>query len=88
MDGVGETDGHDVTNIRAGAGFTRGLFVVQNGRAPAPASSQPQASTVGGYAYDGSTRFELVPWERIARAFSPPLEVDTNDFDPRRPYND
>jgi hypothetical protein len=43
---------------------------------------------VGGYAYDGSTRFELVPWERIARAFSPPLEVDTNDFDPRRPYDD
>jgi 3-phytase len=80
VEGAGETDGHDVVNVPVGESFTQGLFVMQNGQAPPP----DDTGDINGFAYDGSTQFKLVGWEDIARAFEPPLRIDTEDEDRRR----
>jgi 3-phytase len=64
VDGVGDTDGHDVTNLPFGPLFLHGAFVLQNGEAPEPDSTDP----INGYEYDGSNRFEIVAWEDIANS--------------------
>jgi len=71
LEGTGETDGHDVVNVRVGSAFPFGLFVAQNGKAPPPASEDP----INGFEYDNSTQFELIGWEKIADAFG--LQVHT-----------
>lgn len=78
IEGSGETDGHDVVNVPAGADFRGGLFVAQNGKAVAPSSSEP----VNGYEYDGSTQFLMLSWEAIADSLE--LELDTTSYNPRR----
>lgn len=75
--GTGETDGHEVTNVRLGSAFPHGLFVTQNGKAPPPVSEEP----IHGFPYDGSTQFELVDWKDIATPLG--LAIDTRSFDPR-----
>jgi 3-phytase len=67
IDAVSNTDGIDVTNAGLGALFPQGLFVAQDGE------------NTGG----DQTNFKLVAFESIARAFSPPLQVNTA-WDPRR----
>jgi 3-phytase len=75
----GETDGHDVVNVPAGAGFPKGLFVAQSGNAPEPENTDD----INGYEYDGSTQFLLLGWEDIAGPLH--LTVDTRGYDPRKP---
>jgi 3-phytase len=75
----GETDGHDVVNVPAGANFPQGLFVAQSGNAPEPADT----SDINGYEYDGSTQFLMLGWEDIAAPLS--LSIDTKGYDPRKP---
>jgi len=81
FDGVGETDGHDVVNVPVGAAFPFGLFTVQNGKAPPPASEDD----INGYEYDNSTQFELVGWEDVASTLG--LAVDEDSYDPRHPHD-
>ncbi|WP_437731524.1 phytase [Sorangium sp. So ce1335] len=82
IEGTGETDGHDVVNVRAGSDFPYGLFVVQNGQASGPSSEDP----VNGFEYDGSTQFKLLGWEDIADELD--LDVEEDEFDPRDPHDD
>ncbi len=70
VDGVGETDGLDVTGTGLGGAFAGGLLVLQNGQAPPPASTDP----VGGFEYNASTEFVYVRWSDVAASFDPPLE--------------
>lgn len=62
IEGVGETDGHELVNVGLGRSFPKGLLVVQNGKAPGPASQDP----INGYDYDNSTQFEYIGWPVIA----------------------
>ncbi|HEY7030771.1 MAG TPA: phytase [Thermomicrobiales bacterium] len=66
VDGTFYTDGIDVTNADLGGAYASGLFIAQD-------------NTNNGGA---NQNFKLVPWNRVAAAFSPPLIVDTG-FDPR-----
>ncbi|QRO00164.1 phytase [Archangium violaceum] len=84
VEGVGETDGHDVVNVPMGAHFPRGLVVLQTGKAAPPPSTAP----VNGYPYDGSTQFKLVRWDDIAEVVPPGFKVDTDGYDPRDPHDD
>ncbi|WNG37203.1 phytase [Archangium violaceum] len=84
VEGVGETDGHDVVNVPMGANFPRGLVVLQTGKASPPANTDP----VNGYEYDGSTQFKLVRWDDIAEAVPPGFKVETKEYDPRDPHDD
>lgn len=84
VEGVGETDGHDVVSVPMGPHFPRGLVVLQTGKAPPPPSTDP----VNGYEYDGSTQFKLVRWDDIAEAVPPGFKVDTDGYDPRDPHDD
>lgn len=79
VEGTDHTDGHDVTNVRLGRAFPRGLFVTQNGEAPPPASEDP----INGFEYDNSTQFELLDWGDIAGPLG--LAIDAEGFDPRKP---
>jgi len=81
FEGVGETDGHDVVNVPVGAAFPFGLFTVQNGKAPPPASEDE----IDSYEYDNSTQFEFVGWEDVASTLG--LTVDENSYDPRHPHD-
>lgn len=60
-DGTADTDGIDVVNLSLGGGFSQGLFVAQDGSNGSPTDNQ---------------NFKLVPWERIAGAFTPSLTID------------
>jgi myo-inositol-hexaphosphate 3-phosphohydrolase len=66
-------------NVPAGADYPYGLFVLQNGKAPAPADS----SDIHGFEYDGSSQFMLLGWEQLAQALH--LTITPHGFDPRRP---
>ncbi len=66
IDAVSETDGCDVTNFPLGGGFPSGVYVAHD------------ASNSGA----GTSNYKLVPWDSVARAFSPVLIVDTT-WDPR-----
>jgi 3-phytase len=63
VDGTNDTDGIDVVNVALGTDFPQGLFVVQDGSNTDPAGNQ---------------NFKLVPWERVASAFDPPLSIDSS----------
>ena len=64
IDGTSDTDGIDVINLQASAQFPNGFFIVQDGfNKSANKKKQNQ-------------NFKLVPWERIANAFSKPLIID------------
>lgn len=75
VDGVSETDSLTVTNLPIGA-FTKGLAVFADGdNTPVVNGADGQPRT--------NTNFKLVPFENVAAAFDPPLEIDTTGFDPR-----
>lgn len=69
VDRTSDTDGIEVVSLPLGPAFPNGLFVAQDGRNTAPGTS-------------GNQNFKLVPWERIAQGFEPPLAT-TTDHDPR-----
>ena len=71
VDGVGATDGVDVSHARLGGRFDDGLLVVQSGDAPPPVSTDP----VNGFAYDGAAQMVFVRWSDVAAGFDPPLDV-------------
>ncbi len=61
IDGTSDSDGIDVVNLSLGAEFNQGLFIAQDGSNGSPTENQ---------------NFKLVPWERIAGAFTPSLTID------------
>lgn len=63
IDGTSETDGIDVINIDIGDPFINGFFIAQDGE-----------NTTNGEL--GSQNFKLVPWNKIAVSFEPPLIID------------
>lgn len=63
VDGTSETDGIDVINLPFNPELPNGFFIVQDG-----ANRDGKAK--------GNQNFKLIPWESIARAFSPPLIID------------
>ncbi|HEX8348284.1 MAG TPA: phytase [Actinoplanes sp.] len=75
IDGVQETDSLTVTNVPLGK-FRHGLAVFADG------ANTPEVAGPDGEARD-NTNFKLVPWESVANSFDPPLEIDTDGFDPR-----
>ena len=81
VDGVEETDGIDVVNVRLGPEFPFGMLVVHNGAAPEPANTDP----INGFEYDGSTQWKFVRWEEVAGAFAEKLRIDTPAYHPRDP---
>jgi myo-inositol-hexaphosphate 3-phosphohydrolase len=70
VDGVSGQDGIDVTNVALGQGIPDGVFVTQD-----------HVNSNAGNGNDGNQNYKLVPWSRIAAAFTPPLSVDTS-YDP------
>jgi myo-inositol-hexaphosphate 3-phosphohydrolase len=77
-DGVQESDGAMVVNVPLGPRFPNGLLVVQDGfNLPAVMMEDE------GEMENVSTSFKFIPWERVARAFSPPLLIDTESYAPR-----
>lgn len=75
VDGVQETDSLTVTNVPVGA-FRKGLAVFADG------DNTPVVNGADGQPRK-NTNFKLVPFENVAAAFDPPLEIDTTGFDPR-----
>jgi 3-phytase len=71
VDGVSGQDGIDLTNVALGATFPEGVFVTQD-----------HVNSDGGNGNAGNQNYKLVPWPRIAAAFTPPLTIDAS-FDPR-----
>lgn len=69
-DGVKETDGIDVVNLRLNNKFPNGFFIAQDGY-----NSENGRDT--------TQNFKMVPWENIANSFSSPLIID-NQFNVRR----
>lgn len=63
IDGTSDTDGIDVTNLVVNETFKNGVFIVQDGNNRENKTKLNQ-------------NFKLVPWEQIAKAFSPPLNID------------
>ncbi|RDI19366.1 phytase [Lentzea flaviverrucosa] len=74
IDSTQNTDSLFVTNSRVGS-FKKGLLLVQDG------NNTPDV-TVGGEVRE-NTNFKFVPWENVARSFSPALAIDTEGHDPR-----
>jgi 3-phytase len=70
VDGTSETDGIDAVSAALGRDFPSGLFVAQD------ASNRPPPA---------NQNFKLVPWERIAEAFQPPLQKTTSSGCARSP---
>ena len=64
IDGTSDTDGIDVTNLAVNETFKNGVFIVQDGNNRENNTKLNQ-------------NFKLVPWEQIAKAFSPPLNIDS-----------
>lgn len=69
LGGTEETDGIDVINLNLGPLYPNGFFIAQDG-----------------YNYEEGVlvtqNFKMVPWERIANSFDPPLIID-NSYNPR-----
>jgi myo-inositol-hexaphosphate 3-phosphohydrolase len=57
-----KTEGQTVIEAPLGRTFPLGLFVVQNGQADPPSSTDP----INRFEYDNSTQFKLLGWESIA----------------------
>jgi myo-inositol-hexaphosphate 3-phosphohydrolase len=70
--GTGETDGHAIAQQALGDAFPFGLFVSQNGAAPAPAATD----AVNGFEYDGSTQFKYSEWQDIAAELGLAIDLD------------
>ena len=80
IDGVQNSDGADVINVPLGDEFPFGLLVVHDG------SNDPAVLVDDdGELENASTNFKFVPWEDVANAFSEPLAITPNSFDPRNP---
>lgn len=75
IDATQESDGADVLSTGL-PGFPQGLFVTQDGY---------DDDLDGLSGETASTNFKFVPWQRVARAFSPPLAVEPRAWDPRDP---
>lgn len=75
IDATQESDGADVLSFGL-PGFDQGLFVTQDGYNDDlnGLRGEPEASN-----------FKYVPWQRIARAFEPPLLIAPRARDPRQP---
>jgi len=71
VEGVAHTDGVAVTGADLGDAYSHGLLVVQNGDAPAPASTAP----IHGFKYKSSAQLMYVRWEDVAAGFDPPLAI-------------
>jgi len=72
VDVTDESDGAVVLNVPLGKRFPHGLLVVHDGlNAPEVLFEDD------GESENVSTNFKYVPWERVARAFSPPLRIET-----------
>jgi len=63
IDGTSETDGIDVINLNLGKPFINGFFIAQDGEN----YNDGQL---------GTQNFKLVPWNKIAVKFEPPLIID------------
>lgn len=64
LNGIGETDGHELVTEPLGDAFPNGLFVAQNGKAPGPESED----SINGYDYDNSTQLMFADWGAILDA--------------------
>ncbi len=79
IDQVNESDGLDVTNVRLKKNFRKGLLVVQDG------ANDPQIVVPDEEELENSaTNFKFVPWEKVAKRFSPPLPTNVSSFNPRQ----
>lgn len=80
IDGVQECDGAMALNIPLGERFPNGLLVVQDGHnVPLfPVEDDDEIE-------NANTNFKFVPWENVARAFDPPLMIDTTSYHPHTP---
>lgn len=67
LDGAQVSDGAAVTSLALGPRFPKGLLVVHDG------VNTPEALDEEGEPRE-NTNFKLVPWERVASAFAPPLK--------------
>jgi len=63
-DGTKNTDGIEVVNIKLNSNFPHGVFIAQDG-----------FNKDSGI--DAHQNFKLVPWEKIAHSFSPPLLIES-----------
>ncbi|NEQ20818.1 MAG: phytase [Microcoleus sp. SIO2G3] len=80
IDSVQNSDGADVINVPLGDQFPFGLLVVHDG------SNDPAVLVDDdGELENASTNFKFVPWQNVANAFSEPLVITPDSFDPRNP---
>lgn len=77
LDGAQESDGAHVVGLPLGPDFPRGLLVTQDGE------DTPQTLDGEGEPRD-QTNFKLVPWDAVAAATGPGLDVQPWANDPRR----
>jgi 3-phytase len=78
LDGSEACDGAQVINIPLGSQFSQGLLVVQDG------NNLPEVMVEdNGEMVNVSTSFKYVPWENVAKAFNPPLLIDTLGYQVR-----
>jgi 3-phytase len=78
IDGSEACDGAQVINIPLGSQFSQGLLVVQDG------NNLPEVMVKdSGEMANASTSFKYVPWENVAKAFNPPLLIDTLGYQVR-----
>ncbi len=79
IDGVEESDGADVTSVALGTQFPNGLLVVHDG------SNEPaQVAVDDGEVQNYSTNFKFLPWDSVAKSFTPALAIGS-DYNPRQP---
>jgi 3-phytase len=65
IDGTSDTDGIDVINHSFGGLFPKGVFIAQDGE-NTDQDGNPERQN-----------FKMVSWEKIAKLFDPPLDIDT-----------
>jgi 3-phytase len=76
VDGVQESDGAAVINVPLGREFPFGLFVTQDGdNTPEVLDNQGEPRA--------NTNFKFTSWESIAKAFSQPLQIEPDGWNPR-----
>lgn len=76
VDGVQESDGAAVINVPLDREFPLGLFVTQDGdNTPEVLDDQGEPRA--------NTNFKFTPWQSIAKAFSQPLQIEPDGWNPR-----